>query len=232
MNNQSSRGGPVRAGDATSGAVPLVGMVTAVVAVLMVVTAAVTAVVLTVRGDDDNQAGTHSSSTTSSSGDPTDESSAPPTPGKDDVVGKGYFYSLPGGWSDVSDDANGSAAAVDSVSAWGAQFQGSRANFIVSIIPAVASSKSVEDLEDTWKNSMRKSLKAKLKDIADITVDGEEAIGIRVERTNENGVDIIQIAYLAVHGDNAYTLGLSTTPDRETDTKAAMESIIDSWSWT
>lgn len=230
MNNQSpyaraSQSGAPSPARKTS----LVGLIAAVVAVALVCTSAVVALVLTLGDDGKDAAATSSQSTES----PTeDESSGTPTPDANAVVGAGYTYQLPGGWSDVTDDAGGlgTDGAIDTVAAWGSRFQGARANLIVTTTTA-GSATTPQELEKTWRASLRKELGAKPEVIPGITVDGEEAVGLRFERMNENDVLIVQIAYLAVNDGRAYTLGLSTTPDQESASQDAMDAVVDSWAW-
>ncbi|QIX26025.1 hypothetical protein ncot_04960 [Nocardioides sp. JQ2195] len=208
---------------------PLVALVAAVVAVALVCVAVVVALVLTLGGDDSSPV----ADDPSSSVEPSDGPSSPRTPDASTVAGVGYSYLLPGGWSDVSDDVEGvgSGDAIDSVSAWGSQFQGARANFIVNVTPA-GPSETPEDLADGWKEAMRKELDAQPHDIAGLVIDGQESVGVRFARTNEHGVEIVQVAHLVVNDGKAYTLGMSTTPERESDTDEALAQIVDSWVWS
>lgn len=234
MSNQSPQGPSSRNGaPQRPGRTPLVGLVAAAAAVALVCAAVVVALVLTLGGDDESD-GPKDDTTTAESpttDEPPDETTTP-TPDAHTVVGTGYSYRLPGGWSDVADDLDnvGPGAAVDTVSAWGAQFQNARANFIVTITPA-SSSETAAGMSKEWKASMRKEIGAKPEDIADVTINGQPAVGIRFERKNDSGVDIVQIAYLVVNDSKAYTLGMSTTPERESDIHDAFGEIVDSWAW-
>ncbi|KRF17669.1 hypothetical protein ASG90_04710 [Nocardioides sp. Soil797] len=237
MNNQSPYARSNQPG--ASGPSPkasLAGLVAAAVAVAMVAVAVVVALVLTLGddGSDDPKADETSQSTDSpTTDDPTtDDPTETPTPDANTIVGSGYAYQLPGGWSDVSDEVGntGPNKAIDTVAAWGSQFQGSRANFIVNTTTAGAST-TPEDLAKEWTASLVKELGTQPEDVAGITVDGQETVGVRFERKNENDVEIVQIAYLAINDGKAYTLGLSTTPAQEADTQDAFDEIVDSWAW-
>lgn len=231
MNNQPPYARPNQPGaPGAAGKASLAGLVAAVVAVALVCTSLVVALVLTLGDDGTDDAAANSSQSTES---PTeDESSDTPTPDANAVVGAGYTYQLPGGWSDVTDDAGGLGAdgAIDTVAAWGSRFQGARANFIVTTTTA-GSATTPQELQKTWRASLRKELGVRPEVIPSITVDGQEAVGLRFERMNENDVLIVQIAYLAVNDGRAYTLGLSTTPDQESASQVAMDAVVDSWTW-
>lgn len=212
-------------------------LIAAIVALVLVVAAVVIALVFTLNKDDDNDSsGSDDQSSKSESTDPESESTDPESesadvPSDDQISGDGYSYTLSSGWSDRDADLGSAPDSVDTVAAWGTKLQGSRANLLVEVADPNGAT-SPEALKDTWIKNLSQSLDTKPKDTTGITLDGTDAIGVRIERKNENGVDIVQLAYLTVHDGKAYTVGLSTTPDSEGPAKDAFDEMIATWSWS
>jgi hypothetical protein len=151
----------------------------------------------------------------------------------DTITGDGYSYALPEDWHDVTEDAlsGNPPGAIDTVSAWGEQFNGAPANVIVEIGPASGVS-DPEELRSTWESNMAAATQATPEQIDDTEIGGETAIGTEIRRSNENGVDIVQVAYLTIHEGNAYSVALSTNANGEVEARGTFEALLGSWSWT
>lgn len=196
----------------------------AVVLVLLLIAGGALAALL-LLSDSDKDDDSKAEEKTSESSDPSESS----TPSGDSIQGNGYTYALPEDWQDVTAQTAGSAGAIDTVSAWGSKLAGGRANVIVESGPTGG----VDDLSvlrKQWVKNMSGSIGATPQEIPGTTIDGEEAIGTQIERTNENDVEIVQTAYLVVHDGNAYSIALSGKVGDD-DAEQAFEDILASWTW-
>ena len=151
----------------------------------------------------------------------------------DTITGDGYSYALPEDWHDVTEQAlsGNPPGAIDTVTAWGEQFNGAPANVIVEIGPAVGVS-DPEELRSTWESNMAAATQATPEQIDGTEIGGETAIGTEIRRSNQNGIDIVQIAYLTIHEGNAYSVALSTNADSEDEARGTFDELLSSWSWT
>jgi hypothetical protein len=168
------------------------------------------------KGDDNGKADDRTSTSTSA-------------PSADQIHGNGYSYTLPDGWQDATDQAQGAPGAIDTVSVWGEKLEGGRANFIVES-GSSGGEDDPEAIRDQWVSNMTGSTGAEPHEIPGATIDGEETIGVQFERTNERDVEIVQTAYLAVHDGNVYSIAISAKIGDD-DAEQAFEDILDSWTW-
>jgi hypothetical protein len=192
----------------------LIGLV--VLAVLLIAGGAL-AVVLAVSSDSDND----------KAGEKASESTSAPTGER--VQGTGYSFTIPEDWKDTTDETTGLPDSVDVVVVWGEKLEGGRANVIVETGPAGGAS-DPEALREQWQTNMTGSSGATPEKLAGTTIAGADAIGTRIERTNEKGVAIVQIAYLLIREGNVYSIALSGKAGDD-DAEAAFQSIRDSWTW-
>ncbi len=148
------------------------------------------------------------------------------------LAGNGYSYTLPSGWNEVTDEAlaGDPPGAIDTVAAWGQRFNGAPANLIVEVGSAQGTS-DPEELRQGWEANMGAVTNSTPKPIDNTTIANETAIGTEIRRSNENGIDIVQIAYLTVHDGNAYSVALSTNAETEDEARSEFEMILNSWSW-
>jgi len=148
------------------------------------------------------------------------------------LAGNGYSYVLPNGWSEVTDEAlaGNPPGTIDTVSAWGERFNGAPANLIVEIGPAQGAS-DPEELRQAWESTMGAATNSTPKRIENTTIGDETAIGTEIRRSNENGIDIVQVAYLTVHDGHAYSVALSTNAETEDEARSEFEMILNSWTW-
>jgi hypothetical protein len=179
---------------------------------------AVVVVVVLSSGDDDNKADDKGG------GDTTTKTCDPC------LEGDGYEYQLPDGWSDITDsvlDDNPDQSTLDSASAWGESVAAARANVIVEV-----NSWAFDDLDDAQsvlKGNLG-NLGGDVEDIDGRTIDGEEAAGVLLTRTNDAGVEVEQRAYIVRHGDDAVVITATNSSDDDGPLDK-YEEIYDSWSW-
>lgn len=161
----------------------------------------------------------------------TSPTSALPTMPPDPLVGSGYAFTLPGAWTDITEEilSGGESGATDKAIAWGQSFEGARANLIIETGFAGGET-DPEVIRPTWEANMVGSTGATPVDNGDTTIDGEKAVSVRISRVNENGVAIEQFGYLTIHGGDLYSIILST---QEGDQKArdTYDDIVESWTW-
>ncbi len=148
------------------------------------------------------------------------------------VEGDGYTYQLPDGWTDVSDtipDSGSGAAVLDTASALGSAIEQSRANVIVEISAWVYT--DLDEAKETFMTNLESSLTDPVsEEIEGRSIDGEEAVGLRVTSTNDNDVEVEQTAYLMKRDDDAIVIYASNEVGDE-GPKDAYETVYDSWSW-
>lgn len=145
------------------------------------------------------------------------------------LQGNGYSYTLPEDWQDVSEEAAGAPGAIDTISVWGDKLDGGRANVIVESGPA-GSETDPEPLREQWVSNMTGSTGGTAQEIPGTTIDGLDAIGVQIESSNKNEVEIVQTAYLVVRGGKVYSIGLSGKIGDD-DAEKAFEDILESWTW-
>lgn len=63
-----------------------------------------------------------------------------------------------------------------------------------------------------------------------IEVDGKEAIGLRVERT-QSDVELVQVQRWVEHDDSLFVIVLSSTPEGADAAESDFADILDSWKW-
>ena len=192
------------------------GLVLGVLALVLVLVGAGIAIALVAGGGDDDTKDTASEAALS----------------EDTLGGEGYAFSLPEGWSDATDEAKDQDApgTIDTVAVWGEKLDGSRANVIVEASSGVGDA-DLESLRSTWESNMSGAAGSTPQDHDGTTIDGEEAIGAKFERDNDSGTAIVQIAYLTVHEDTAYSITLSAKQDDADEATAAYEALLGGWTW-
>lgn len=198
-------------------------LVLGVVAAVVVVAAAFVVTFVVTRGDDaPEQADTSA---------PPTETSVAPAQG-DPVTGDGYTYRLPAtGWQEASQEAKVLADTIDTAIILGSSIDLSQSSVIVEALDAGPAT-SVDDLAGLWKRNLAGVDGATPVDIDETTIDGERAIGVRIEdRVNEAGDPITQVAYLALHGGKQYSVGLSFPRSGDTTSEGDFAALLASWTW-
>ncbi|KAB2809323.1 hypothetical protein F9L07_20000 [Pimelobacter simplex] len=206
-----------------------------VVALVLVVGGVIGIVALANGGGDDKKADdpetTASSTESGGTDEPTDKTDTPPA---DALQGLGYYFTLPAGWKDATEDflaQNPGVTTLDKVAIWGSTFNTARANVIVETQSAYGSTDPA-DLESSWKTALSSGdASVEVTDIDEKTIDGQSAIGVDISRTNDNGVEVSQRAYLVISGDKGYsiTVSLKKGDDGVFD---KFDEILDGWTWT
>lgn len=230
------------------------GLVLAVVAAVLLVAAAFTITLVVVGNDGEGEPGQASSSDatsdpttepTSSSGtpetsapteptgEPTDETTTRTPTADGDIVGEGYSYDLPApGWRDASSEAKELAETIDTAIILGSSLDLSQSSIVVEALNSGFAS-SLEQLEAPWKRNLSSTDDATPVDIAETSIAGERAIGVRIDdRLNDAGDPIRQIAYLVLHEDRQYSIALSFPGSGDVTSQADFEEMLASWSWT
>ncbi|CAM3520636.1 hypothetical protein NODU109028_20730 [Nocardioides dubius] len=223
-------------------------LIAALVALVLVIVGGVVAAIVMLGGDeDDDTSATDDSSSQSTEPSPTadsdpteaepteaDPTTAPPADGSQ-VVGKGYVYTLPEGWSDVTEEfkASGSSMpSIDTVSAAGKALAMSPGNFIVETMPITAGT-TPEDLRSGWERTVTGALG----DVTPLPTDnvdfgGSEAIGMRFEHDkNPANLPLVQHAYLFVDDDVAFAVSLTMQASEEDELFAEFTELRESWTF-
>lgn len=182
--------------------------------------------------DDDSSDDPTSSASESATDEPTDDPTDDPPADGSGVDGAGYTYDLPEDWNDVTEEAlSGSdvPGTIDTISVWGKKLDGGRANVIVETGSA-GGEEDEEELREEWEKNMGTSTGVTPEKVDGTEIDGEDAIGAKMEQTNANGVDIVQIAYLVIVDGTQYSIGLSTKQGDD-DAQEQFEDVLASWDW-
>lgn len=208
-------------------------LVLAVAALVLVVVGGVFTAVLLTTGDDDDQGTATDPTSSAPTSETTPEATEQPTEVPAGAIeGDGYYFELPEGWNDISEEVRKQpgAAQTDLAVAWGNSFDGARANMIVETGFAGGET-DPEVLRPTWESNMAGATGATPEDNGTTTIDGEDAVGALIARVNENDVPIEQFGYLTIHDGDLYSVILSTQAG---DKKAQefYDEILESWTWT
>lgn len=134
-----------------------------------------------------------------------------------------FTLEMPANWANVSDEAGDQALlAIRSNEAV--------SEFFNNVI--VVEDEPLDDLEqaitDTGTELAGDDGTSEVLDPIDI--DGEEAIGLQVERT-QSDVELVQVQRWVERDGSLYVIVLSTTPEGADAGLAEFADILDSWSW-
>jgi hypothetical protein len=230
------------------------GLIVGIVAAVVLVVAAFVVTLVVAGGDDDDPEETRSSESQSTSSEPTETESSEPTEtesstptetestetedpdpsGEGTITGDGYTFELPAaGWTDQTDEAGAlGGPTLDTVIVLGRSIDLAQSNILVEALSAGGAS-SIDDLEGLWKRNLSGSDGATPEDIDGTTIDGEEAIGVRIaDRVNAAGVEITQVAYLVLHADKQYSIALTFPASGDAVSEDDFEAVLGSWTWT
>lgn len=205
-------------------------LVLGVVAAVVVVVAAFAVTLLVTRGDDGDDRATDRTTATDAT-DATGQPSVAPAEG-DPVPGKGYTFRLPAtGWQEATQEAQDLAGTIDTAIILGSSIQLAQSSVIVEALDAGPAT-SVDDLAGLWKRNLSGVDGATPVDVDETTIDGERAIGVRIEdRVNEAGDPITQVVYLALHAGQQYSIGLSFPREGDTTSEGDFAALLASWTW-
>ena len=193
------------------------GLIVGLVAAGVVVVAVAVVLALVLGGDDPQEQADDNGGSNTQTCDPC-------------LEGEGYQYQLPEGWQDITDQVledNPGQPTLDTASAWGDSVEEGRANVIVEV-----SSWTYNDLDDAVSvlSDNLSTLGGDIEDIDNRTIDGEEAAGVLLTRTNDSGVEVEQTAYIVKNGDDAVVITASNKSNDDGPADA-YQKIYDSWSW-
>ncbi len=137
---------------------------------------------------------------------------------------------MPKEWADVSAAvlAQDAPGAIDTVSAWGADFESARANLIVERQPTEAS--DPDELREGWETNLGNAVGVTPTPGPDVDIAGERAISATLRSVNAKKISVDQTAYLAVVGDAVYSITLSAEKG-DKGAAAVFDKILASWSW-
>jgi hypothetical protein len=199
------------------------GLVAILVAVALVVAGGVVAAVLLLGGEDDedDSASEETSSQTSDDSEPSGES----------VTGNGYSYTLPDGWSDVTEEAVSTLDPdIDTASAPSDSLDRTPANLLVSISSAQGATVAGE-LRSEWEAGIAEDTGVTPTPIPAPDVGGLETAAIQTEQVNSSGTPVIQVGYLTISGGQAYAIFFTTTERTQAENQAAFDELIGTWQW-
>jgi hypothetical protein len=145
----------------------------------------------------------------------------------EELAGDGYSYAIPEGWSDVSEQ--GESQGVDTIVRADDAESDFHTNILVEVDPASGVTDPTE-IQDQWASNVGGSVNATPEPIDGTTIDGQDAVGIRLETTAQD-IDVVQVAYLAINDDKIYSIALSTAADTEDASTETFQQLLDTWSW-
>jgi PsbP len=156
-----------------------------------------------------------------------DDSESSGSSGGDTLTGDGYSYAVPDGWSDVSEQ--GESQGVDTIVRADEDESGFHTNILVEVDPASGVTDPTE-IQDQWASNVGGAVNATPSPIDGTTIDGQDAVGLRLETTAQS-VDVVQVAYLAINDGKIYSIALSTAADAEDPATETFQQLLESWSW-
>lgn len=216
-------------------------IIVAAAVALLVVIGGIVGIVLANGGDDDPKADDSSSQSTAG-GDASSGATDGPTDGSSDdvpdlggprIAGLGYEVQVPTGWTDGTAEfvaQNPNLTTLDKVFLWGSTFNTARGNVIVETQSSFGYT-DPNDLKADWKEALTSTdPTADTVDIANISIDGQTALGVEITRTNENGVKVKQRSHLVISGDKGYSITVSLK-EGDDDVFTKFADILSTWQW-
>ncbi|MBA3309174.1 MAG: DcrB-related protein, partial [Nocardioidaceae bacterium] len=159
---------------------------------------------------------------------PTTEEPTEPPAGT--ISGQGYVFALPGGWTDVTQQAQASNPQADVAVAEPATPGEFRMNFN-TVSPTPIPGLSREQLVQQAETELRSVTNRKVEPLPDETFDGDSAIGQR-STTDASGFEIAIVQYLVVRDGTLYVTTMTYDVDQESEASAILDGIIESWTWS
>jgi hypothetical protein len=198
-------------------------LIAVIVIVVLAVAGGVVGAALMLGGDDSESRGGQPSETSQTNGGETTEPS-----GGETIEGSGYTFAIPEGWDDATSDVQGTTG-IDAAVRAEDEDEGFSRNVVVEVQPA-AGATDPEQIRARWETNIGNVVKATPEPIAGTTIDGEDAVGVRVE-TSQQDIDVVQIAYLTINEGQVYSIAMSAHRDAEDTADAEFEQLLGSWSW-
>ena len=146
-----------------------------------------------------------------------------------------YDVQLAKGWQDgterfLAENPDGGGGTFERVFIWGETIATGRGNIIVESQSAFGST-DPEDLKANWKNALTSSTPdATIDEVDDIEIDGQKALTVDIQRTNDSGVELTQRSHLVVNGEKAWSLTV-TLKRGDDDVLEKFEEILSTWKW-
>jgi len=140
------------------------------------------------------------------------------------LEGDGYSYAIPSGWRDATDWARD--VAPDSAESAVAVTQPDD-GFGTNVLVTAWDASGLEQAREEWLSADSGDLQT----LDAMSIDGERAVGVRWEGRNDKGRRVVQIGYLALLDDRAYSIVLSARVESEADYLPTFDHLLDTWSW-
>jgi PsbP len=191
-------------------------LIAVVVIVVLALAGGVVGAALMLGGDDSESSGGQTSETSQTSCGET-------------IEGSGYTFAIPEGWDDATSDVQ-RTTGIDSAVRAEDEDDGFSRNVVIEVQPA-AGATDPEQIRAQWQTNIGNAVDATPEPIDGTTIDGEDAVGVRVE-TSQQDVDVVQVAYLTIKNGRVYSIALSAHHDVEDSATAEFEQLLGSWSWT
>ena len=211
------------------------GLVIGLVALAVVLILGLVVGLVALSGDDDDpevdDPATAMSSPTDSA--PTSSAATDDAPTGDPALtfsGDGYSYAVPTeGWKDVTEETTDLPASVDTLVVLGDTLETGRGNVLVETSSAYGETEP-EALYDQWKSNLESGTGAVPEDKGEMTIGGLPALGVELEWTNPNDVEIRQLAWLVVHNGDQYGITASFLQSDE-GFEDVFNEVLATWQW-
>ena len=198
-------------------------LIAVIAIVVLALAGGVVGAALMLGGDDSESSGGQTSETSGPNGGETTDPS-----GGETIVGSGYTFAIPEGWDDATGDVQGTTG-IDSAVRAEDENDGFSRNVVVEVQSA-AGATDPEQIRAQWETNIGNAVKATPEPIDGTTIDGEDAVGVRVE-TSQQDIEVVQIAYLTINDGQVYSIAMSAHRDVEDTADAEFEQLLGSWSW-
>lgn len=146
------------------------------------------------------------------------------------VAGDGYTLAVPEGWTDLSKRAEDVPELAQADLAYGDTTEQKFASNLNTIVTP-AGGETVDDpgVRQRLADQVEQAINVRPKPVADLEFDGEKAIG-QTATVRSPAATLIQ--YVTVHEDEVYTLTVTLSAARASESDAIVGDIVDSWQWT
>jgi hypothetical protein len=192
--------------------------------------------VLTIGGcgstaDSDEAGATETTEPTESPESPDDAGASEPAEVPEgSVAGDGYTVAVPEGWTDLSQRAKDVPELAQADLAYGDTTEQKFASNLNTIVtPAGGETVSDPGVRRRLADQVEQAINVRPRPIADLEFDGEKAIG-QTATVRSPAAKLIQ--YVTVHEDEVYTLTVTLSAARASESEAIVGDIVDSWQWT
>ena len=156
----------------------------------------------------------------------------PPPEGS--VEGTGYSFVPPEGWRDIADQFEGSAIKIDAAYAEPDPEQGFANNInVIREAPQGLDADRFDDyIEQFRQQAGTQANEAGLSETEELELDGEPARSWEYESARPDSPKINQKQVVAIKDDGLYTITWTARGDVFEESKADLQSVLDSWRWS